>query len=238
VIRTTTNPLDNEGDELDVERGDASPTDAPNWVARRRAAGHGGPLVYCSLSSWATVQEAFRRARISEPEYRIASYDGKAVVPAGAIGKQYDMVTTGGHNYDVSIVVDYLPGIDPFPLPPLPIEEDTIMELVVDANGTAHIVGVGIGARAGHPLYITVTSGDVSVTDITDAVAAKTNGDRCDVVQEVERDNPLPIGWTRVRFWTIGSATPESLADLCPPCLAAVDQVVSTPPTGPAPAPA
>lgn len=189
VIRTTTNPADEEGDELDVENGDASATDAPGWVARRRAAGHRGPLVYCALSSWPDVRRAFIAARVAEPGYRVASYDGVAEIPAGAIGKQYASVTAGGRNYDVSVMVDHLPGIDPDPLPvpiPYPLQEDS-MELVVDAAGNAHIVGIGAKnptgqaatTRAGHPLYFIVKpTGATSAIDVTDEVLKVAPGDK------------------------------------------------------------
>jgi hypothetical protein len=115
VIRITVDPSDDEGDMLDVENGDATPADAPPWIARRRAAGHGGPLVYCSLSIWGTVQEQFVAQGVPGPGYIVAAYPGPGpVIPAGACGHQYEDAGT----YDLSVVQDHLPGIDPTPTPP------------------------------------------------------------------------------------------------------------------------
>ena len=122
VVRVTVNPNDDEGDMLDVENGDATPTDAPGWVRRRRASGHAGPLVYMSASLWATVRQAFSAQGVPEPGYLVAAYDGVAEIPPGAIGKQYAGTIPPG--YDISVVVDYLPGIDPAPQP----EEDAAMK--------------------------------------------------------------------------------------------------------------
>lgn len=116
VLRITVDPTDDEGDVLDVETGDATPTDAPGWVARRRASGHGGPLVYMNASTWPAVVAAFGAA--PEPGYLVAEYDGVAVVPPGAVGKQYRGTVAGpGGTYDESVVCDHLPGIDPDPVP-------------------------------------------------------------------------------------------------------------------------
>ena len=123
VIRITVFPSDNEGDMLDVESGDATPDQAPGWVTRRRQAGHGGPLVYCSESLWETVRAAFHSQGVPEPGYFVAAYPGEGpVIPAGAIGHQY----ADAGPYDVSVVVDYLPGIDPAPTPPPPSEDSMI----------------------------------------------------------------------------------------------------------------
>jgi hypothetical protein len=115
VLRITVNPNDNEGDVLDVENGDAIPAHAPGWVVRRRAAGHGGPLVYCSYSAWAAVKQAFSDMGVAEPGYWIAAYPGNgAALYPGSVGHQF--VDHGG--YDESVFVDYLPGIDPAPAKP------------------------------------------------------------------------------------------------------------------------
>lgn len=118
VIRITVFPWDHFGDCLDVESGDATPQQAPGWVANRRQAGHGGPLVYCSWSLLPTVQAAFADARVAPPGYWVAGYpapDGDAI-PPGTVGHQW--IDRGP--YDESIMVDYLPGIDATPPPVSP----------------------------------------------------------------------------------------------------------------------
>lgn len=102
----------NGGHVLDVEIGDATPAEAPGWVKMRRAAG-ADPTVYVQLSRWAEVRAAFATAKVAEPHYWIAHYDGDPTIPAGAVAKQYRGDVAPG--YDVSSVLDYWPGVDPAP---------------------------------------------------------------------------------------------------------------------------
>lgn len=102
------------GHVLDVERGDATPVQAPGWVQRRRAAG-ADPSVYCNLSTWPLVIAAFVAARVEQPHYWIAHYDGFASLPTmggiTAVAHQWAN-QPGGQHYDVSAVVDNWPGVD------------------------------------------------------------------------------------------------------------------------------
>lgn len=109
IVKKASTP---DGHVLDVERGDATPAEAPGWVQMRRAAG-ADPTVYCSLSDWPAVRAAFAAARVAEPHYWIAHYDGDPAIPAGAVAKQYRGDVAPG--IDVSSVVDYWPGVDPVP---------------------------------------------------------------------------------------------------------------------------
>ncbi len=104
----------NDGHVLDVEPGDATPAQSVDWVLMRRKAGV-DPTVYMNSSTWSTVRSAFQARRVAEPHYWVAAYDDKAVIPAGAIGKQYYNNDTLG--YDLSVVADYWPGVDPRPTP-------------------------------------------------------------------------------------------------------------------------
>lgn len=99
----------NGGHVLDVEPGDATPAETPTWVAMRRGAGLTMPTVYCNLSTWPTVRNAFLRARMPEPLYWIAHYDGKFEIPPGAIAKQY---LPNYEGTDHSAVADFWPGVD------------------------------------------------------------------------------------------------------------------------------
>lgn len=99
----------NAGHVLDVEPGDATPGEAPGWVRMRRAAG-ADPTVYCSLSTWGSVRQAFRDQGVPEPHYWIAHYDGDSTIPAGAVAKQYRGNVAPG--IDISSVADYWPGVD------------------------------------------------------------------------------------------------------------------------------
>lgn len=101
-----------DGHVLDVEPGDATPAEAPGWVLLRRAAG-ADPTVYCNASTWPAVRAAFAAARVAEPHYWIAKYDGDPTIPDGAVAKQYRGNVAPG--IDVSAVRDYWPGVDPAP---------------------------------------------------------------------------------------------------------------------------
>jgi hypothetical protein len=102
----------NDGHVLDVEPGDATPAQAPGWVAMRRRAGV-DPSIYCNASTWPTVRAEFRRRGVREPHYWIAKYDGVARLPAGAVAKQYANPPLHGRgHFDLSIVADFWPGVE------------------------------------------------------------------------------------------------------------------------------
>jgi hypothetical protein len=103
----------NDGAVLDVEAGDATPTQAPGWVTRRRAAGV-DPTVYCNSGLWPAVRAAFHAANVTEPHYWVAAYPGGgAAVMAGTVAHQYADPTTSGGDFDLSAAADHWPGVDP-----------------------------------------------------------------------------------------------------------------------------
>ncbi|TCO64960.1 hypothetical protein [Actinocrispum wychmicini] len=110
-VRIAVRAYTDAGHVLDVEKGDATPDEAPDWVTMRRAAG-ADPTVYCSASQWPIVRAAFAAARVAEPHWWPAKYDGVAVIPAGAVAKQYANPPGSGGQYDLSIVADHWPGVD------------------------------------------------------------------------------------------------------------------------------
>lgn len=78
------------------------------WVEMRRAAGV-DPTMYTSMAEWATARTAFADASVAEPHWWIANWTRhESPVPTGAVALQWQ--STAG--YDVSIVVDYWPGVD------------------------------------------------------------------------------------------------------------------------------
>lgn len=104
------------GQVLDVESGAATVGYVVGWIRNRRAAGI-DPTVYCSSSTWPQVRAAVAAAGITPPHYWIAQYDGVASIPTswldlGCVAKQYRSLAA----YDLSVVVDYWPGIDPAPV--------------------------------------------------------------------------------------------------------------------------
>lgn len=104
----------NFGHVLDVEPGDATPAQAPGWVKMRREAGLSTPTIYCNLSTWPSVQQAFRDQGVAQPLYWIAKYDDVKNFPVlngiTAIAKQYH--GNDPANYDLSYVADFWPGVD------------------------------------------------------------------------------------------------------------------------------
>ncbi len=100
----------NDGQVLDVEPGNATPAQSVDWVLMRRRAGV-DPTVYMNTSTWPAVRDAFRARRVAEPHYWVAQYDGIATIPSGAIGKQY--YNNNDLGYDLSVVADHWPGVDP-----------------------------------------------------------------------------------------------------------------------------
>lgn len=155
VLAFTVFAIDHFGDCLDVENGDATPAQAPGWVQARRAAGHGGPLVYCSEALWPTVKACFDNAKVAQPGYIIAGYPGSvgANLYPGSVGHQW--IDRGP--YDESVVADYLPGIDPAPSPPpeppTPKENDTMTtwsDLKSDGTEALRHVTAVVNGKAYH----------------------------------------------------------------------------------------
>lgn len=109
----------NWGHVLDVEPGDATPVQAPGWVKMRRLAGFANPTIYCNLSTWPSVQQAFRDQNITQPLYWIAKYDDVKNFPVlngiTAIAKQYHGNDPNG--FDISWVNDFWPGVDGVDMP-------------------------------------------------------------------------------------------------------------------------
>lgn len=126
---------------LDVERYDASPQEAPGWVARQRKRGVSHPIVYMSAAMWPQVKAEFSRQGVPEPLYWVADYNGKHEIPAGAIAHQFQGTTAPG--YDVSVIADYVPGLD-HPVPneredlDMSTEGDAIRKDIADLKQFVH----------------------------------------------------------------------------------------------------
>jgi hypothetical protein len=133
LVRIVKKAATNDGHVLDVERGDATPAQAPGWVAMRRGGG-ADPTVYCNLSTWPDVIAAFAKAKVAQPHYWIAEYDGKpGLLTHGtfvSVAKQY----ASNDRYDTSAVSAHWPGVDPAPpAPPTPPEDDMTPEQMLAA---------------------------------------------------------------------------------------------------------
>lgn len=105
-----------DADVLDVERGDATPAQAPKWVRRQAARGVKLPVVYCSVSDARTVLGVLAASGIKRSQIRLwtAHYTGKPHRCSAACG--FGLSTTAdatqytdralGRNLDASLVTD------------------------------------------------------------------------------------------------------------------------------------
>jgi hypothetical protein len=100
---------------ISVDGNPADVADVENGAMNIHQAIAGGyNTVYCSTSSWGVNQAAYRAAGRPQPNWWVAAYPGGgAMVPAGAIAHQY----LDNGMYDVNVIADYWPGIDPNPTP-------------------------------------------------------------------------------------------------------------------------
>src|SRR6266568_5166667 len=110
-IRIAVFPSTNDGDVLDCETGDATPTQCPAWVNMRRTAGLVQPTVYVNRSTLPAVRNAFQAGvGIPEPDYWVADWGprpgaGTPHLEPGWAACQYD------HDlpFDISITADWWP---------------------------------------------------------------------------------------------------------------------------------
>lgn len=111
-VRIATRATTNDGNCGDVERGDMTPLEAPEWVQMRRNSGVFASIYCNELFGWPDVRQAFHNAGIAEPPYWVARYNNVRVVPPGAVAKQYANETLTHHHYDLTVADDFWPGID------------------------------------------------------------------------------------------------------------------------------
>lgn len=104
-LRVAISAATNDGDVLDVETGDATPAQAPGWVAMRRAAGLARPILYCGRWQWAALQAAMAQAG-QEADYWVAQYTGAPHLIEGAVAVQWAGDATSGGHYDLSDIDD------------------------------------------------------------------------------------------------------------------------------------
>lgn len=107
-----------DADVADCENGDYSPAQGVAW-AKRKIARDGHASLYFSLAALGAIGAEVKAQGVNPAHlsFWIADWDGRPVIPAGATAKQYiDPPGSGGH-YDLSVVLDYWPGVDPPPAP-------------------------------------------------------------------------------------------------------------------------
>ena len=103
---------DEPADVLDVERGDATPAQVPQWVTRMRQ-GLRRPIVYCSLSMMGEIEAACAAVKVSPPFYWSADWTGKPHLNSGCVATQYASPSVPDPrfhaNVDVSLVSPNFP---------------------------------------------------------------------------------------------------------------------------------
>lgn len=99
-----------DGDVLDVERGNATAEQVPDWLNLRRASVKNRlarpATVYCGTSDMLKVVDACHKAGVALPLFWWASWNGKATVPAGYVAHQYQSTA----RWDISVTVGGWPG--------------------------------------------------------------------------------------------------------------------------------
>jgi hypothetical protein len=151
-VRIAVFPTTNDGHVLDVEPGNAGPTDRSvgTWIERRRDNGQ-EPTLYLPLSWWDTMRQSLDRWRIPHPQWWIAHWNGQPVMIPGTVAKQYaDPSRSGGH-YDLSVVADHWPGVDKVVDVLKPDERATLMRMgeileVLNSGTTEQVDLSDIGA--------------------------------------------------------------------------------------------
>lgn len=139
---------------LDVETGDATPAQSVGWVKRMRSLGV-DPTIYCNTSTWPQVVNEFNMAGVTLPHWWSAQYDNVAILDTPpAVAKQYTDRADIGNPFDVSIVADYWPGVDPPPVVSI-IENVRVTEmgLLMDADKNVGVLilpnGKGVWVHSG-----------------------------------------------------------------------------------------
>ena len=116
---------------LDIENGAVEPTDYTtinDWNGRQLARGV-YPTNYCNTSTWPLISPHISHA----PNWWAANWEHGPIIPANGSGVQYD----GQPGYDISVMLDYIEGIDTVSEPFTPTQLAQIRGACVDAVNAA-----------------------------------------------------------------------------------------------------
>ncbi|MGH3415573.1 MAG: hypothetical protein ACRDSS_03820 [Actinocrinis sp.] len=151
----------NDGVVLDCEKGNCTPAESVDWTLMRRKAGV-DPTIYCGRNTWwQQIRDAHRARGVAEPHYWVADYDVSQTdpqIPAGALALQY----ADKGDYDLSVVADYWPGVDPAPEVDMPLTDDEVTAIATRTSSLLRNTWLGdqnldgTQAGAGHELSLGV----------------------------------------------------------------------------------
>ena len=105
-LSIATNPA-RDADCLDVEAGDATPDQAPEWAIRQHRRGVWRPVIYANAATYPKIEEAFRKAGLPGVFIRrwVADWNGQADIPQGFDGHQFTN-HADGLSVDESVLLD------------------------------------------------------------------------------------------------------------------------------------
>ncbi len=150
-VRICAVSLDMSAQVADVENGALTPEDGAEFVRRKYARGE-IPTLYFSISLRPVVYAAVTGLGLdlnAGLQIWWADWDGRPVLDGDyGVAKQYANPTLSGGHYDLSIVRDYWPGVDP--LPPAPVfggatgavDSWARVQVLVDADLEVSIAGL------------------------------------------------------------------------------------------------
>lgn len=129
---------DHDAMVADLEHGAMSVAQVVAWIGRQRARG-ATPTVYASSGNWTQLVEACQAAGVAVPQWWKAWWITvkPTTLPPGLVAWQWTDLPPG-NPYDLSIMADWIAGIDPPPPAPTPPtrKDDTMILLLVDQPGT------------------------------------------------------------------------------------------------------
>ena len=151
--RTISSTSEADADEGDVEPGNPYWPTWVDWVVRQRAHGNPYPWLYCcadgaegsGFDGWrhADGVAAFAAAGVPEPLWRVFNL-GATTIPSYAVACQVENGIAPG--WDRSLLLDYIPGLDPDPPIPPGSEEDPMF--IMTTTGQPALLVTGDLARA------------------------------------------------------------------------------------------
>lgn len=163
----------NDGHVLDVERGNLTAEQTPQWLRMRRMQGV-DPTVYCghghpgSGYDQQDIIAACNAHQVALPHWWLSDATGEEHHIEGTVATQWAVDSQLHTGYDLSLVVDHWPGIDK------PEEEVGTRHIVTAYQGAQWIVDANLTSRVGIPdeqdLNALLSTGNYVAEQLDDAL--------------------------------------------------------------------